>query len=744
VNPRAPLLALVLLSLCASVARAQCPNGAPPPCPTATPAPALNDRTWLILPFENTGRNADAEMIKPAGLNLLYQELSQWSDVRVVSDDRVDDLLRSLPDAQRSPIGLEAARTLARRVGAARVVLGDYLAVGPQAQIAAKVYDTRTGAQIRLVRERLVGYNGAGALDSMSATYSRLGAAIMGLPPRQGRVSIAGTTSIDALREYLQGWSATNRLEFATARRHLLRAIALDSTYAMAAFLLTAVAPDSASMVMADAILTRHASRLPPLEQARMAVVQVGESPAAASCAPAARLLALDSLDSWGWAGLARCELRVNDLRPYPGDPNRRLRAGSAHRARVALRRALELDPGALVPHIQVSQVLLNTTQVPVCERQGGGACPLDSLWAGAVVVQGDSVIMPLERWSVARGDPPWLRPAAVQFRRSQALAVRRIMDTWGAQAPTTARAPRNVLAQTYLAQARGELGDMAIAAAMVDSIPRAEEGVRLLGPNTRIGFKLALERPHAELARLVDSIHMETPTAQGQGHGMLGKFSLDAARNTPAATRPLQAQWLPIFAGVLPANFDSVETALVAATQSAITRANILEQSTLLAFHMRRTGPLLDTAAVHPIRRFQAWFARGDTARARAALARYDTTLARRAPGTRDDGGWMFAAESYVELGDTTRALAIMRDWGRRWRTSMKYLTGERILDTNYLPSMARIWGRSWLLLADLAAAKGEGDEARRSYQMVVSLWENGEAPVQPLVIRARSALAR
>jgi hypothetical protein len=39
---------------------------------------------------------------------------------------------------------------------------------------------------------------------------------------------------------------------------------------------------------------------------------------------------------------------------------------------------------------------------------------------------------------------------------------------------------------------------------------------------------------------------------------------------------------------------------------------------------------------------------------------------------------------------------------------------------------------------------ANGHKDEARRGYTIIVGMWEKGEAPVQPLVKRAKEALAR
>lgn len=226
----------------------------------------------------------------------------------------------------------------------------------------------------------------------------------------------------------------------------------------------------------------------------------------------------------------------------------------------------------------------------------------------------------------------------------------------------------------------------------------------------------------------------------QGQLYSMVGKFGADAAR--VPAQRAAREAWLPVVAGVLPANFDSITASLAAAQTSPVNSAHVREMSTLIAFRMRGTGPALDTSAVHPIRRFQAFLARGDMARAGAELAAHDVVLRRRPAGTPDDGGWLFAAESYLAVGDSARSLALMLEWRRRWNTTPKHFS-QRVLDQNFLFALPRLYGRMWLLLGDLAAAGNQPAEARRAYRMVINLWEQGDPPVQTLVARARAALA-
>src|SRR3989338_6919181 len=96
--------------------------GAPAQGPHATPPrpPPLDERTWLVLPFTNTARNAEAELIGAASVNLLYQELSRFTDIHVISDDHVADLVRRGAPALGDRIGLATGLDLARRAGAGR------------------------------------------------------------------------------------------------------------------------------------------------------------------------------------------------------------------------------------------------------------------------------------------------------------------------------------------------------------------------------------------------------------------------------------------------------------------------------------------------------------------------------------------------------------------------------------------------------------------------------------------------
>ena len=50
------------------------------PSTVNTTDPPLGDQTWIVVPFDNTSRSADAEWLRDASVNLLYLDLSRWRD----------------------------------------------------------------------------------------------------------------------------------------------------------------------------------------------------------------------------------------------------------------------------------------------------------------------------------------------------------------------------------------------------------------------------------------------------------------------------------------------------------------------------------------------------------------------------------------------------------------------------------------------------------------------------------------
>lgn len=739
---RITLLAGTAVVISAGVGLAQCPDGTPPPCGRgAAPArrdPPLDERAWLILPFVNTGGSPEAAMLAQASVSLLYQDLARWQDVRVVPDDRVADLVRTLSPAERGRPGLQSALTLARRVGAGRLLLGDFLALGGQAQLNAKVYEVRSGRQLRLVREQL---SNLSSLDSLTAGFGRVARGALAVPgPAFSRAGV-GTSSLEAYAAYLAGIEALKGIQIDSARALFLRATRIDSTFALAHLrasqthirFMPGAAPDPNR-----AAALRFAATLPPRERS---MLQAADASTRADygelCRLARGLVAADSSDAEVWNLLSSCHQDVRLVIGADGDSSRAVVRGDLSTALFAARRSYAIDPTG--PWAGALPSLLSIGATPQCLSGVTGLCPPRQLYATTGWVIGDSVRFGGLRWTDVKHAPPYMSPAWVanyQERMRQARDIYRRL---------VASKPDNWLLERILAGSSLSVGDTAAAArgfakalAIGPTHPDSAQVFTIFMLVDRRDLALARQRP-TEAAALADSVLALPPAIRNAAYlSMLGRPSEGA--DTTIGSRQAAA-WRPILLGVLPPGFDSLETA-IAARLTGPQREDFLQLSTLAGYHLRRSGPALDTAARHPLKRFQALLSRGDTVRARAALAEYDRELLARHPASFDDGGWLFDAESHLELGDSVTALARLVEWEKRW----VFLAKESLILEQYYwqRSTPRLFGRTWLLYGDLAMAAGRRSEAKRAYLMVTGLWSNGEAPVQPALARARDALGR
>ena len=720
----------------ASPLLAQCPDGSPPPCRSTAslagrvPALALNDNTWLILPFDNTARSADAELIRQASVTQLSGEMSRWQGVRVISDDRLADLLQQLPAAQRDRPGLDAATTLARRVGAGRIVLGSYLALGGRANLTVKVYETRSGRELKSVRDALAGMAGAAALDSLGATFGRLARAILDVPAGQGSASAGiGTSSVEAYRAYVAGMDAINRIDIPAAHAALDRAIQLDSGFALAYYQRWRFSTDSASRQSNYAATMRLLDRLPPRARAlaeAQAAARSGDR--ATMCRSASQVLAADSSDFEGWGLLSTCLLDQtvvveNGRARIKGSPTQALRAAERE---YALAPASVLAFSSLISALQQGSTMQ-------CTDPSTPICPPDQYYRVSLVPSGDTIGVVVSLWREVRSAPPDLAPAAVDAYVQRLRRAFALCDRYALTSDT--RIIHGVAAQFALAA-----GDLDAAAA---HFGRGTASVLdTLGTNPRDhlvnGFELALarERP-AEFQAYADTLRAKN-LLSGPYRSMLGELG-EGNDTTPAFRQ--NALWRQLLVGVVPAGFDSLERVMTA-RMNGPTREDFLQLTTLAGVHLRHTGPALDTASDHPLKRAQAFLVRGDTARARTFLSEFDRSLLARSANTPDDGGWLFGAETHLDLGDSLVAFQRLQEFARRWPAS---IAGAYILEMRYFQSTTpRLWGRTWLLYGDLAMARHQAADARRAYRMVVGLWEHGDPVVQPFVARARAALAQ
>jgi hypothetical protein len=218
------------------------------------------------------------------------------------------------------------------------------------------------------------------------------------------------------------------------------------------------------------------------------------------------------------------------------------------------------------------------------------------------------------------------------------------------------------------------------------------------------------------------------------------------------------RAAWPPAFkaafgatvrtvAGAAPPNLDDAEQGFLRfeAGQDtafhpdrALDRLSALLMTTAFGLSRPREALPFDTSAAGTpfMRLVSARVRRNADATRRFAIALEQTpenTAA--APGTT----LLLLAESWVEIADTARARAALA------RLEEDVFRSSPLDGGNYSAYSGDpgLWGRAFLLQADLAAAQGDKAVASRAYQRVIGLWSGADPELQRFVARARAGLA-
>ncbi len=305
-----------------------------------TPAPALAEDAApgiAVLPFAVT--DPELEEWREGMVNLLSTNLDGAGGLRAIDSRTVLARWDELAPSQARP-DLETALRAARATGARHALLGSAVSAGEGLRLTAEVHDLESGATLGPVQVE-------GPANSIFSLVDRLSIAVLGviLPDVEGAfsgVSLARltTSSLPALRAYLEGEALFRRAEFDAAIPAYERAVEADSSFALAHYRLSHAygwAENIQSELSAEAIerAARFAHRLPDRE---------------ALLVRAERALLQGTLDG--------IELLRTAVRRYPEDVEAWYLLGDTYvhlgahvplpesEAEEAFRRAVELDPG--------------------------------------------------------------------------------------------------------------------------------------------------------------------------------------------------------------------------------------------------------------------------------------------------------------------------------------------------------------------------------------------------------------
>jgi tetratricopeptide (TPR) repeat protein len=687
----------------------------------------------------------DLDWLRDASVNLLSMDMSRWTDIQVVPDKRVGDLLRELPGSTLT-LTLNDGLTLARRAGAGMLVMGDFFRLGKGARIVANVFDVRTGAKLRSATRE------AGEPDSLLTAFTPLARGLLDVPPPAGaRTGDLGTSSIDAYQEFLLGDRALNRFDLDGARKHLTRALELDSTFALAHLRMSyALAwgeqaigqPESKLHALAA---QRLGSRLPPRERALIAgEVAMSNADYGRACEAFAPLVARDSTDVEAMYMLGDCSYHDSYVRLWPTDTNRGTFRSSWNTSVRVLTRVLELDPNYHQAFEHILDILRSNQRIGCVNFEPGGTCD-DA--TGIVLRDADTLLT-----VGIRGDtlPAWRADVTRAAKENPYLTnlaqAKRIAQLWVGADPSEGRA------HAGLGRVLMSLGDLQGADAELKLASNRALAENLLTFRARMEVAAKLGRG-AESRANFDSLVKAIPDAPGvyltRGslelmYGRVRRLRIWAGiaygRLGPEAKTYGDAVPL-VFLGVPPDDIGAREAAffgsLTDAECSVACRRRRIEPT--LAFAPRSARPSWDAYRLDANYNRYEFAARAhamnDTAALRRAAILYDS-LARRDyhSGWGDDALGVMSAEAFLSLRDTVAALKVVR-----------FYVDSALAFQPLLPpdGGGAWWPRMMLLRADLAAATGSRNEAITWYDRVLDLWADADAELKPVLDRIRSARA-
>jgi tetratricopeptide (TPR) repeat protein len=192
--------------------------------------------TLAIMYFENVPEPDDPAHLGEIATNLLITDLSESRFIRVLSSQRLYDILRLKGKEGLRVIDRETASDVARHAGTQRMLLGSILRTEPTIVMTSQLVDVASGEVVG--SQRVTGAEGEDVFALVDRLSGRVRADLD--LPRQAAtetdvlVADVTTHSEEAYRQYVIGLDARNRFLNNRAVEAFTRAVEIDSTFAMA------------------------------------------------------------------------------------------------------------------------------------------------------------------------------------------------------------------------------------------------------------------------------------------------------------------------------------------------------------------------------------------------------------------------------------------------------------------------------------------------------------------------------
>jgi len=201
------------------------------------------ENSLAIMYFENMVDREDAERLGEIVTNLLITDLSESEYMRVVSSQRLYDILKLLGREGQKKINQEVATQVATKAGAKWMLLGNVLQVEPEIVLTSQLVDVGSGKVA--ASQRVTGEAGEkifSMVDKLTVEIKN-DLSLPAVAQQEPDPSVADVTthSPEAYRYYLEGMDYYNKFYLPEAEKSFKKALEFDSTFAMAYYRLVEI-----------------------------------------------------------------------------------------------------------------------------------------------------------------------------------------------------------------------------------------------------------------------------------------------------------------------------------------------------------------------------------------------------------------------------------------------------------------------------------------------------------------------
>jgi len=713
----------------------------------------LDTSSYAVLPFDHDSGAATANADQ-----LLREALSRWSGITVVDAFRVRD---AMARAANKALSARAAQRVASQVGAGRYVRGDVTKLGDAIRVHAALVDATTNRTIAEASGR-----GPTDLGRAEALFAALADSLLfgGVGHGTRAEASTGTHSVPARQAFVNGLAAIQRWDLPAADSAFVSAAAYDPQFAQAFLWIAQVrawlgAPPATWQSAAERAAAGRARLATRDQSVSDALEALSRGDVERACGLWDRLSVRQPFDFVAWYGLGNCLRRDELVLRDPASPSGWRFRSSYYRAALAYARALRLLPSIHRSYRAGSfasvREILKTSGTSL--RRGRSATPDRALFAAWPSWAGDTLAFvpyPLDEFT----EPRAVSSAVGQAVRHQREQFHELATAWVTEYPRSADAMDALAVSLDLLGNRAALDTLRRARALAQT---PDERFRTAGADVWMRIKYAAPDDLGAVrgARaLADSLLREPAGVTAQDALLLASLAMLTGRVSLAArlsrAPQIAADWnlsgplastapaLLVFAALgapadsIRAMEHSVDSAIALAPEAdrGMLRLQWLAHAATLAFPQGvrfRSFPTLAGAGDFLLDA-QATLGRGDSAGTRRILSALAVSRRDLPPASGTFDALYPEAALLVALGDDQAAAA----WLDPRLAALAGTEPEAFADLASAGSLVR----AMILRADAAGRLGDRATASRWAKVVVLLWSDADASLQPVVRRMRA----